>query len=261
MVMAHPLSPDHAADVLEIESAQLELAPAVPELTPLHSDHDPDFSNGNPNEGLKEDPEEEPKEEEPKEEPEEMDMDMEEDSKDEIDGPELIFPYEVVGSPNLPPSESDTSSDSEPEDDIAATVGTLTQVPLIGHKFPGSIHVKGGSSSTTPITYHPEDLMSTREAAKTLAQSRDRESHRHMDLLDSDLGVVEHNNDKIENVVVTLDERVQRLDQYGFREDNQRLKKELKSAKLSATLVQMDKDQVERDFYELRVWMIDLTRR
>ncbi|GJU05826.1 hypothetical protein Tco_1122256 [Tanacetum coccineum] len=88
-----------------------------------------------------------------------MDMDMEEDSEDKMDGPELIFSYEAMGSPNPPPPESDTSSDYEPEDDTAAIVGTIRQVPLTGRRFPGSTYVRGGSSSCAPISYHPEDLV------------------------------------------------------------------------------------------------------
>ncbi|GKC94300.1 hypothetical protein Tco_1159742 [Tanacetum coccineum] len=108
-----------------------------------------------------EDPEEDPEEESEEDEPDEMDMDMdmEEDSEDEMDGLELISPYEVMGSPNPPPPKSDTSSDSEPEDDTAATVRTIRQVPLTGRRFPGSTYVRGGSSSIAPIAYHPEDLV------------------------------------------------------------------------------------------------------
>nr|GEW41898.1 hypothetical protein [Tanacetum cinerariifolium] len=118
-VRAHPPSPDHAVDVPEIESAQPELASVVPVPKPLHPDHVPHFSNGNPNEDPEEGQEEESEEEELEE------IDIEEDSKDEMDGPELIFPYEAMGLPNPPPIDSDTSSDSEPEDVTAATVVDL----------------------------------------------------------------------------------------------------------------------------------------
>nr|GEW38542.1 hypothetical protein [Tanacetum cinerariifolium] len=128
IVMAHSLFPDHAADILD---------------------------------DLEEDPEEDLEEELEEEELDEMeiDMDMEEDSEDEMDGLELIFLYEVVGSPNPPPPELDTSSDSEPEDDTAATVNTITHVPLIECRFSGSIYVRGGSSSASPVAYDLEDLV------------------------------------------------------------------------------------------------------
>ncbi|GKA34381.1 hypothetical protein Tco_0720810 [Tanacetum coccineum] len=95
--------------------------------------------------------------------------------------------------------------------------------------------------------------MSTREAADTLAQSRDREIRRRMDLLDFNLGVVEHNNDKIKHVVVTLDERVQKLEEDGVRGENRRLRMMLKSAEESVMFARMERDRTERDLYELRV--------
>ncbi|GKD24994.1 hypothetical protein Tco_1231208, partial [Tanacetum coccineum] len=70
--------------------------------------------------------EEEPEEEEPEEEVD-MDMDIEGDSDDEMDGLELIIPYEAMGSPYPQPPKLDTSSDSKPKDALAATVGTITQ--------------------------------------------------------------------------------------------------------------------------------------
>ncbi|GJX61762.1 hypothetical protein Tco_0294662 [Tanacetum coccineum] len=207
--MAHPLSPDHVANFPKVEPAQPKLAPGVPDLAPLPPDHVFDFPNGNPDEDSEEDPEEEPEEEEP----EEMDMDMEVDSDDEMNDPELIFPYEAMGSPYPPPPKSNTSSDSEPEDAPAATVGTITQLPTTGRIFSGSTYARCGSSSAVPITYHLKDLvpstmrryidslhgrvlvltrqMSTQEVAEALAQSREREGRKRMDLLDFDLGVVE----------------------------------------------------------------------
>ncbi|GJR15246.1 hypothetical protein Tco_0797898 [Tanacetum coccineum] len=66
IVMALPLSPDHAAYFPKIMPAQPELAPVVPDLTPLSPNHVFDFQEGNPDEDLKEESkEEEPEEEEP----------------------------------------------------------------------------------------------------------------------------------------------------------------------------------------------------
>ncbi|GJV04366.1 hypothetical protein Tco_1337935 [Tanacetum coccineum] len=63
IVMAHPLSPDHATDVPKVELVQPELAPAVPELVPLAPKHvlpdgDEDLEEEEPEE--EEDPEEDP---------------------------------------------------------------------------------------------------------------------------------------------------------------------------------------------------------
>ncbi|GJR05208.1 hypothetical protein Tco_0528192 [Tanacetum coccineum] len=71
MVMAHPLSPNHDVDLPE-------LAPGVPNPTPLFLDHVLDFSHGNLDKDPKEDSEEEPEEEEELEETD-MDMDMDVD--------------------------------------------------------------------------------------------------------------------------------------------------------------------------------------
>nr|GFB48666.1 hypothetical protein [Tanacetum cinerariifolium] len=67
------------------------------------------------------------------------------DIKDEMDDPEIIYPYEIEeGELPPPPADSDTSSDPEPEveakdeDGDEATVGTITQtsysVPLFSVK-------------------------------------------------------------------------------------------------------------------------------
>ncbi|GKE54740.1 hypothetical protein Tco_1489896 [Tanacetum coccineum] len=164
-------------------------------------------------------------------------MDMEVDSDDEMNDPILIFPYEAMCLPYLPPPKSNTSSDSKSEAAIAATVGTITQVPRTGCRF-------------LVLTRH----MSTREAAEASAQSRERKGRKHMDLLDFDLGVMEHKNGKIEHVVVTLEDHVLKLEHDRVREENKRLKKKLKYAKMSDTLVRIDRDLVERDLYHLRVW-------
>ncbi|GJX52959.1 hypothetical protein Tco_0281328 [Tanacetum coccineum] len=75
---------------------------------------------------------------------------------------------------------------------------------------------------------------------------RDRESRRRIDLLDFDLGVVEHNKDKIKHVVVTLDECVQKLEDDAVRGENMRLRMMLRSAEEGVMFA-------ERDLYELRV--------
>ncbi|GJT25633.1 hypothetical protein Tco_0895570 [Tanacetum coccineum] len=86
----------------------------------------PAWSSFEKAEEVKEDPQDDPKEEpeeDPKEEPEEaleMEVHDEADWDEEMNDPELIFPYEVVGSPYPPPLES---SNSEPEMDVAGVVG------------------------------------------------------------------------------------------------------------------------------------------
>ncbi|GJV44077.1 hypothetical protein Tco_1428613 [Tanacetum coccineum] len=66
--MALPLSTNHAAYFLEIEPAQPELAPVVPDPAPLSPNHVFDFLEGNPDEDPKEEPEKEEHEENEREE-------------------------------------------------------------------------------------------------------------------------------------------------------------------------------------------------
>nr|GEW66155.1 hypothetical protein [Tanacetum cinerariifolium] len=138
---------------------------------------------------LEEDPKEESEKEPEEQELKEMEMD------DEMDDAELIFLYDAPGSPCPPASKSEY----EPKDETATTVGTITQLPSTGRRFPSSIHVRGGSSSTAPVAYDLEDLVSSY-------------MRKDIDSLD---GVVEHQNNKTENVLVTLDDRVPKLEQYG----------------------------------------------
>ncbi|GJR83844.1 hypothetical protein Tco_0154629 [Tanacetum coccineum] len=118
--MAEPQSPNHVFDFPKDDPALNE-----------------EEFEAEPEEDPEKDPEEEP------EEAQEMDVDVEVVLNDEMNEPELIFPYEGVGSPDPPPLESDTSSDSEPEIATSATVGMVTQVPFTGRRFPG-IYARGG---------------------------------------------------------------------------------------------------------------------
>nr|GEY98185.1 hypothetical protein [Tanacetum cinerariifolium] len=123
--MAHPLSRDLAADVHEVKPVQPDRTLAVPKLIPLAPEHVlPDEK-----EDLEE--EEPEKEEDPEEDPEEEELeeeDMDIDGNNEMDGPKLIHPDEVVEDALMPLDvEPDTSSDPKPEVE-AATVGTIRQI-------------------------------------------------------------------------------------------------------------------------------------
>ncbi|GKA26470.1 hypothetical protein Tco_0712579 [Tanacetum coccineum] len=198
--MAAPPSPNYVSDF------------------PADEPHDLD----DPQEEFEAEPEEEPKEE-PKE-AQEMDVDEEEDSDDKANEPELIFPYEGVGSPKPPPPEPDTSSDSKSETATAATVGIVTQVPFTGRR-----------------------QISIRADIEFLTLKRLREGHQYMDTFDFDLGVEERYSSRVEHIVTTLEDRVQNLEGDENRVDNKRLKWELEEIRLS-------KDRVERDLYKLRLW-------
>nr|GFD58094.1 hypothetical protein [Tanacetum cinerariifolium] len=77
------------------------------------------------------------------------------DLEDEMDDPEIIYPYEIEEDELPPPLEnSDTSSDSEPEveaqdedeDEDEATVGTITRASYSIPPFSGTVYVGSGSS-------------------------------------------------------------------------------------------------------------------
>nr|GEX54960.1 hypothetical protein [Tanacetum cinerariifolium] len=128
-------------NLYEIEEVQPELVPALHGFTPAMLDI-PNNNNG----WIEEEPEEEGEEEEEEEE-EEMDI------EDEMDDPEIIYPYEIEeGELPPPPADSDTSSDSEPEveaddeDGDEATVGTITHTSYRVPPFSGTIYVGSRSS-------------------------------------------------------------------------------------------------------------------
>nr|GFA27488.1 hypothetical protein [Tanacetum cinerariifolium] len=126
-----------------------------------------------------------------------------------------------MGLPNPPPPESDTSSDFEPEDNTAATVGTIRQVSLTGRRFPGSTYVRSRSSSAAPIAYHPEDLIPST-------------MKREIDSLDG-----RRHGDRVEHQVATLKYRVLKLEQDGVREEIKRLKRNLTFAEIMEMRVRL----------------------
>ncbi|GKA72321.1 hypothetical protein Tco_0778537 [Tanacetum coccineum] len=98
--------------------------------------------------------EEEEEEEDPEmEEEEDPEMEEEEEEEmeinDEMDDPEVIYPYEIEEGELPPPhAESDTSSDTKPEVEAevedknkAATVGTITRAPYCVQPFSGTTYI------------------------------------------------------------------------------------------------------------------------
>nr|GEW82545.1 hypothetical protein [Tanacetum cinerariifolium] len=143
--MANPL-PNNGVNLPEDEQVQSELVPALHGFAPTVLEI-PNNNNG----WIEEEPEEDPEIEEEEEEKEEEEEDM--DIKDEMDDPEIIYPYEIEeGELPPPPADSDTSSDSEPEvkaedeDGDEATVGTITQTSYSVPPFLGTVYVGSGSS-------------------------------------------------------------------------------------------------------------------
>nr|GFC08976.1 hypothetical protein [Tanacetum cinerariifolium] len=75
--------------------------------------------------------------------------------EDEMDDPEIIYPYEIEEDElPPPPANSDTSSNSEPEveaedkdeDEDEVTVGTITRASYSIPPFLGTVYVGSGSS-------------------------------------------------------------------------------------------------------------------
>ncbi|GJX56143.1 hypothetical protein Tco_0286040 [Tanacetum coccineum] len=158
--MFEPLSPNHVFDFSKDDQTLNE-----------------EEFEAEPEEDLEEDPKEE------SEEAQEMDVDVEVESDDKMNEPELIFPYEGVGSHNPPPPESDTSSNSEPKIATSATVDTVTQdlIPGTMRREIDSLH-----------------------------------GRQHMDAFDFDFGVAEQHGSRVEHHMDTLGDRVQKVWAYGF---------------------------------------------
>ena len=269
IVMAHLLPPDHEVDIQENEPAQPELAPAQ-HLPPLPNHLHPNFDDEEEEEPF-EDEEEEPFEDE--EEEEEIIL-HNVDSDEEMDGPELIHPYEAPGSPYPPPPQPDTPSDSEPETEEIVTAGTVTQVPFVRRRFPGTMYERGGPSSSAPITHEPEDLVPSfmrrdldslyrrvrvlegqnimREQEGEYSLSKSNLALKRIDLLDYDLGTVENQQGETRGEVSVLGKRLREWD-----EENIRLKEELKNVKMSRMIYHMKNTRIEKDLYETKRWVYD----
>ncbi|GJY28659.1 putative reverse transcriptase domain-containing protein [Tanacetum coccineum] len=231
--MAEPLSPDNVFD-FHVDDPTLDV-------------EDPDIE-------LDEDPEEEPKEdsgEEPEEDPEE------------------VIPH-VVASPSRsprisPPPLLESSLDS----DIVAPV-TANGASWVPH--PGSIFKVGGPSPIpSPLPYLLDrEVKRLREDTKTLYGSvrtleqgmRTRQTEiatirygvdrirRRMDAFDVDLAFIEQDSTRVSDDVLALQE-----DRARDWEENRRLKIRLDELEASNTLAAMDRERLEREFFNMRVWV------
>ncbi|GKD62228.1 hypothetical protein Tco_1299737, partial [Tanacetum coccineum] len=160
-----------------------------------------------------EDPNEEEFEEE--EEPqEEEDMDI--DDEEDQNEPELMFPYEEMNPLNTPPP----ASDSEPEDviEVEDTVEPENEI------VPASVHEveKKGKAKDE---YYGKMIL--------------------------DLGYKVRSS--VEEGSAAMENWVRKLGNAEERSECKKLKKELKEARFSSTLLRMQNEQVERDLYWTRV--------
>ncbi|GJT14543.1 DNA-directed DNA polymerase [Tanacetum coccineum] len=219
IIMAHPHPPNHADDLPKVVPAQPELSPAMLEPTPFIPEH----VLFNEDEDPKEDPEEEPQEEEEFEgyEFEKEGMDINDD--DEMDDPEVIHPYEIrEGALPPPPAESDSS--------IAAS---YKDVDLLHHQV-------------QVLTRQ----METRAKTESSILKRLNDGCEFMKVLDSDLKDKIKYNNKLDQSMVTLKDRV-----ISLEEEIEKLREKLKSTKVNDTSPQVDRDRGGKDLYRVRVWV------
>ncbi|GJS16760.1 putative reverse transcriptase domain-containing protein [Tanacetum coccineum] len=177
------------------------------------------------------------------------------------DDPELIFPYEVEGDKTLPlggvssnfeppnaeppnaESSDSVSSDSELEDeeaDVAPedTFGTITQRPYAVRDFPRG--VLEASRTRSRVTEAELGKCQTKIA---LLKSKNKIEEKEREILDQDLGSVEH----------VLGDVLERLKVLESRE-NATSKKKLVEAEMKLELARMEHDMVERRLHASYGW-------
>ncbi|GJW61209.1 hypothetical protein Tco_0110544 [Tanacetum coccineum] len=187
--MENPFPPNHANDLPEVDPVQPDITPVIPEPAPLVPEHAlPEEEEDLEEEEFEE--EEEPQEEEELE--DEMDMDL----NDQIDDPEVIYPYEVEDGDFLPPS----GLYSEPKDVTVPTGRSTLQLLPPVRIFLGKFYVEEGSSVATIIS----------------------DVERYMKEFDFDLRDEMQCRNKLEQNMITLEDQVQDL-VHGEREENKKL--------------------------------------
>ncbi|GJR91197.1 hypothetical protein Tco_0215208 [Tanacetum coccineum] len=219
--MAHPLSPDHVANILE-------LAPAVPELAllvPYHEIEDP--------------------EEDLAEENEEMEEEMDVDDDDEMNEPELIFPYEEADPLNPPPP----GSDSKPEVEIVPARGPTFQLPPHISRFSGSVYIQGEPSSAAYVDDDGDSLMPgcMRRDINSLFEQVQSLS-KQMSIHETAHARVEDREKAYRTLYAKLDTDLE------DRVERKKLERDLEEARLSNTILRMDKERIERYLYQTRAW-------
>nr|GEV85891.1 hypothetical protein [Tanacetum cinerariifolium] len=218
IIMANINPPDHVDDLPVVKPNQPDDVPVI--LEPVLVDED-------------EDPEEEEfeEEEEPKEE-EDMDMDDEEDDNQL----ELMFPYEEADPLNPPPPASNSHLEDviECEDTVEPEDKTV----------PASVHEIDEITSLSRRVYG-------RETAHKLVKKKGKAKDKYYGKLIVDLG--NEVRSSMEEGATAMENLVRKLGNAEERADCKKLKKELEEARFSNTLIRMQNERVERDFYWTRV--------
>ncbi|GKB02915.1 hypothetical protein Tco_0831004, partial [Tanacetum coccineum] len=169
-------------------------------------------------------------EEEPQE---EEDMDI--DDKEDENKPELTFPYEEADPLNLPPP----TSDSEPKDVIEDGDRLL---PGFMRRDIDSLFGRIASLSRRVCGH---------EMAYALVEKKGKAKDKYYSKLIADLG--NEVRSSVEEGAAAMENLDRKLGNAEERNECKKLKKELKDARSSNTLLSMQKEQVERDLYWTRV--------
>ncbi|GJY47489.1 hypothetical protein Tco_0436552 [Tanacetum coccineum] len=165
---------------------------------------------------------------------EEIEEEIDVDDDDEINEPELRFPYEEMDPLNLPPP----GFDSKSEDEVVPTSGPTFQLPPPIHRFSGSVYVRGESSSAAYVD-NDGDI---------LTPDREKENRRRNAKLDTDLVIEEQFSSRMEQRVTMLEDHFRESGDAEDRVERKKLKRDLE-ARISNTILHMDKERVERDLY------------
>nr|GFA07489.1 hypothetical protein [Tanacetum cinerariifolium] len=226
IIMKNVIPPDHVDDLTVVEPNQPNDVPVIPE--PILMDEDEDLK------------EEEFKEEE---EPQEEEDDIEVDIKEDENEPKLTYPYK-----------EDT-------------------VELEDETVPASVY-EVGESSTTPIFREDSDglfpgltrrdinslfgrmtslsrRLCGREMAYALIKKNGKEKDEYYGKLILDLG--NEVRSSVKEGTATMENMVRKLYNTEERAECKKLKKEVKEARFSNTLLRMQNERVERDLYWTRV--------
>nr|GEW10811.1 hypothetical protein [Tanacetum cinerariifolium] len=242
-----------------------EVNPVVPEPNQVTDIYDPNKMVDIPDDIELVDYDKEDPEEDPEEEPEEdVDIKLEDDT-------ELIFSYEVKGTKTPPPgdvSSDSVSSESESEDeevDVApeATAGTITHKPYAIRGFLRGLFEVGESSSARDSS-NVEGLalwalkrnleascararvmkadLGTCQTEIALLKSKDKIGEKEKELLNHDMGNVEHALGIVLERMSVLESR-----------KNATLKKRLAETKTKLVWACMEHDTAKRRLHEARV--------
>nr|GFC10219.1 hypothetical protein [Tanacetum cinerariifolium] len=192
------------------------------------------------------------------------------DLEDEMDDPEIIYPYEIEEDElPPPPAISDTSSDSElkveaedeDEDEDEATVGTVTRASYSIPPFSGTVYVGSGSSRKAlapgPIGNNVDMLQ---HKVKGLAQQmfnranteystlkRLGEMDRYLSELSTERRSEVREHYKLKQSVSTLEYQMRGL-MLEVKEERKRLQKKLRAT-------QQEKEQMEQAFRQVIDWI------